>query len=95
LRKQSERNVEQSFPRTETDVVVESTIQSKNIHATEIFLLIHEFKTTPSFSNTKIGQKPVFLRVSTVCDFTTFYWIRRGRVIFILLHSSTLGGAKG
>jgi hypothetical protein len=58
---QSERNVEPSFSRTETDVVVECTIQRKNIHSTGVFFLIREFETTPSFQNAKIGGKKLVL----------------------------------
>jgi hypothetical protein len=53
----SERNVEPSFRRTETHVVVACTTQRKNINATVVFFLIREFKTTPSFSNAKIEKK--------------------------------------
>jgi hypothetical protein len=58
---QSERDVELSFLHTETGVVVACTIQHKNINATGVFSLIHEFKMTPSFSNAEIGKNLVYL----------------------------------
>jgi hypothetical protein len=57
---QNERDVEASFRRTETDVVVACTIQRKNIYPTGVFYFIREFKTTPSFSNAKIVKKVLY-----------------------------------
>jgi hypothetical protein len=55
---QSKHNVEPSFLRTETDVVVACTIQRKNIDETGAFFLIHEFKTTPDFQMQKLEKNP-------------------------------------